>query len=194
MSIWFSSDFHFGHTNIAGPKVSKWKEGFRDFEHVHDMNKCLTQTINKYVKREDTLYFLGDLCFGGHINTPTYRHSLQCQTIHALKGNHDHRLDHYAGLFASVGYIHWGHIGEHEFFLSHYAHRVWPGSHKGVIHLYGHSHDSIPDYGKSMDVGVDVAYRMFGEYRPFSLEEIVEIMRKKEVSFPDHHNKETNIR
>jgi hypothetical protein len=38
-----------------------------------------------------------------------------------------------------------------------------------------------------MDVGVDVAYRMFGEYRPFHLNEIIDIMSKKIISPVDHH-------
>lgn len=74
--IWFTSDFHFGHTNIAGPKVSNWKEGFRDFESVHEMNKTLTKTVNHYVQPEDTLYFLGDFAFGGHQSIPSYAKSL----------------------------------------------------------------------------------------------------------------------
>ena len=192
--IWFSSDWHFGHTNIAGPKVSQWKSGYRNFESVHEMNKCLTETINKYVKPEDTLFFLGDFCFGGHKNTPAYRHSIQCQTIHLCKGNHDHHIDQYSGLFASVQDVKDLNYTPHTIFMSHYAHRVWQGSHKGWIHLYGHSHDSIPDHGKSMDVGVDVAYRMFGEYRPFSIDEIFQIMNKKQIAFDDHHDTNTNVK
>jgi len=193
--IWFSSDFHFGHTNIAGAKVSKWKEGFRNFESVHEMNKTLTQTINKYVKEEDTLYFLGDFCFGGHKNTPTYRHSLICQDIKLCRGNHDKHIDKYKELFSDIQDVMWcNERVDRPIFLSHYSHRIWEGSHRGYLHLYGHSHDSIPDYGKSMDVGVDVAYRLFGEYRPFSLEEIIKIMDKKGVYFPDHHTKETNVK
>jgi hypothetical protein len=72
-------------------------------------------------------------------------------------------------------------------FLSHYSHRVWNGSHKGITHLYGHSHGLIDDFNKSMDVGVDVAYRMFGEWRPFHLNEIIDIMSKKIISPVDHH-------
>jgi hypothetical protein len=30
-----------------------------------------------------------------------------------------------------------------------------------------------------MDIGVDVAYRLFGEYRPFSEDEIIQIMEGK---------------
>lgn len=192
--IWFSSDFHFGHTNIAGPKVSKWKAGYRDFESVHEMNKTLTQTINKYVKPEDTLYYLGDFAFGGHTNIPTYRHSLQVQTIHALRGNHDDHIMKYKDIFTSIQDVCILTVPPFNFWLSHYSHRVWIGSHKGYIHLYGHSHDSIADHGKSMDVGVDVAYRLFGEYRPFSMDEIVQIMNKKEISFLDRHSSETNVK
>ena len=58
------SDFHLGHANIAGPKTSKWKEGYRNFDSVVEMNDEIINTINKYVKHDDVLYFLGDFCFG----------------------------------------------------------------------------------------------------------------------------------
>jgi hypothetical protein len=32
-----------------------------------------------------------------------------------------------------------------------------------------------------MDVGVDVSYKMFGEYRPFNIGDINRIMEKREV-------------
>jgi hypothetical protein len=41
---------------------------------------------------------------------------------------------------------------------------------------------------------VDVAFKMFGEYRPFSLEEIISIMDNKQIEFVDHHNKHTNVK
>lgn len=192
--IWFSSDWHFGHANIAGKSTSNWKEGYRDFNSLHEMNKCLTDTTNKYVKKEDILYYLGDFAFGGHTNIPSYRHSLACDTIHLCKGNHDHHIDKYANLFTSIQDVMYLKYPPIEIFMSHYSHRVWLGSHKGHIHLYGHSHDSIPDHGKSMDVGVDVAYRMYGEYRPFSIEEIMQIMNKKEIAFTDRHDSKTNVR
>jgi calcineurin-like phosphoesterase family protein len=39
--------------------------------------------------------------------------------------------------------------------ISYYAHRVWPGMHRGHLHLYGHSHGSLPGTRTSLDVGVD---------------------------------------
>ena len=197
MNIWFTSDTHYGHTNIAGESVSRWQRGYRDFGSVWEMNKSLIEGINKYVKEDDILYHLGDWSFGGIHNIKLFRDSIICQNIHLL-GNHDeHIVDkevkfHDSSfnpieLFSSVQDVLHLEIGKTKIFLSHYSHRVWNGSHKGVIHLYGHSHGSIPDFGRSMDVGVDVAYKMFGEYRPFNIGDITRIMEKREVHKIDHH-------
>jgi calcineurin-like phosphoesterase family protein len=187
MNIWITSDTHFSHTNIAGPGVSQWKSGFRTFDSVHDMNKTLTETINKYVKEGDILYHLGDFCFGGHQKTSVYRRSLNVKTIHLIRGNHDTHIDLYKDEFSSIQDVALIQHGKTKMFMSHYAHRVWNGSHKGVIHLYGHSHSSIEDFGLSMDVGVDVAYKLFGEYRPFHIDEIRQIMQSKTQVVVDHH-------
>ena len=181
-NIWVSSDWHFSHTNIAGPKISRWKSGYRDFDTIHDMNKTLTDTINKYVKEDDILYFLGDFCFGGHTKTPMYRNTLNCKTIHFIKGNHDNHINLYKDSFTSLNENSKISLEDRDFYFSHYSKHnepYWPGRHKGVIHLYGHHHGSLPDFHKSMDIGVDVAYRLTGEYRPFNIKEIVDIMNKR---------------
>ena len=43
----------------------------------------------------------------------------------------------------------------HRLFLSHYAHRAWPGLWRETRHLYGHSHGCLADTTRSCDVGVD---------------------------------------
>lgn len=179
--IWFTSDLHFSHKNITGPSVSNWKDGFRTFDTVEQMNDVLSKTLNKYVKEDDTLYFLGDFCFGGHEKTPIYRNEINCKNIHFIRGNHDEHIDLYKDCFLTINdTLLFTHNGK-KIFLSHYAHRTWPASHRGTIHLYGHTHGKMGDYGKSMDVGVDVAHRLFNEYRPFSIDEIFDIMSKKEI-------------
>jgi calcineurin-like phosphoesterase family protein len=194
MNIWFTSDTHFNHTNIAGPKVSSWKSGYRDFGSVQEMNVALIKNINDCVKEDDILYHLGDWSFGGAHNILYFRRALICKNIHLILGNHDqHIVDEeieYNGesfnpfdLFSSVQNTFTGYIGKTYFHLSHYSHRVWPSSHKGAIHLYGHSHGSIADYGKSMDVGVD-AHK---EFRPYHINEILQIMSKRDISKIDHH-------
>lgn len=198
MNIWFTSDTHFGHTNIAGPKISNWSSGYRDFNSVHEMNMALVNGINKYVKEDDILYHLGDWSFGGVHNIFQFRNLIICKNVHLILGNHDqHIVDkkikyhdtsfNPIELFSSVQDVLTLNIGKTRLFLSHYSHRVWLGSHKGVIHLYGHSHGSIPDYGKSMDVGVDVAFKKFGEYRPFNIGDITNIMSKRDIEKIDHH-------
>jgi calcineurin-like phosphoesterase family protein len=59
-------------------------------------------------------------------------------------------------------------------FLSHYAHRVWPSSHKGSYHLFGHSHNALEAYGLSHDVGVDG-----NNFTPLSLAEVNKLMQEK---------------
>lgn len=196
-NIWFTSDTHFDK-NITGPKVSQWSGGYRDFETVHQMNTALVEGINKYVKEDDILYHLGDWSFGGIYNIIQFRNLIVCKNIHLILGNHDqHIVDKEVKyhdisfnpieLFSSVQDVLTLSVGKTKLFLSHYSHRVWLGSHKGVIHLYGHSHGSIPDYGKSMDVGVDVAFKKFGEYRPFNIGDITNIMSKRNIEKIDHH-------
>lgn len=191
---WFSSDFHLGHHNIAGPSVSNWSGGYRDFESVHEMNKTIIQTINKYVAEDDELYFLGDFCFGGHKKTPYYRYQINCLNIYVCRGNHDKHIDKYSQCFVDIqDRMIVPYRDGITFLCDHYAHRVWEGSHKGTLHLFGHSHGSLPDYGRSMDVGIDVAYRLTGEYRPFSAEELVKRLQSRPIEFPDHHTQSTNI-
>lgn len=208
--IWFTADLHGYHKNIAGPKVSQWKEGYRDFADELEMTTTLINTLNKYVKYTDTLYSLGDWTFGGAANIKKMRDQIHCRVIHHLLGNHCDKIIKNKEIVTDLGIFYpkdcFSSVNDtltldldgrgnpkRTIFMSHYAHRVWPGSHKEVIHLYGHSHGSIPDYGKSMDVGVDSIYNRLGEYRPLSLDEVLEIMDKKEVAFPDHHDSQTNM-
>ncbi len=80
------------------------------------------------------------------------------------------------------------------FFLSHYAHRVWNGSHRGIIHLYGHSHGSLEPYGRSLDVGVDNIFNLVGEYRPVNIQEVINLIGNKQIEMPDHHgNREEEL-
>ncbi len=52
-------------------------------------------------------------------------------------------------------------------FLCHYAMRAWPGIWRGTLHLFGHTHASLPDTRRSADVGVDAC-----NFRPVRLDEI----------------------
>lgn len=109
-------------------------------------------------------------------------------------------------LFSQVHQVLEKKIMGHNFFMSHYAHRTWHKAHRGCIHLYGHSHGSLQDYTrysngveddnrwelwgydetdkfKSMDVGIDT----HPEFRPYNINEILEIMKKRINLIIDHH-------
>lgn len=186
--IWFTSDVHFGHTNIAGPKVSKWKSGYRTFDDVPQMDAILLKGINDSVKIDDTLYFLGDFTFKGSKKLKDYRDRIVCQNIIFIKGNHDKRRES-EGVFGHCYDYLEEDIEGTKFCMMHYAMRIWNKSHHGSIHLYGHSHGALERemWGRSMDVGVDNAYRLLGEWRPFSLGEISDIMLKRGPKLIDHH-------
>lgn len=214
--IFFTSDTHYWHRNIAGPKVSVWKAGYRNFNDEQEMSREIVKQINKTVGYDDVLYHLGDWSFGGLQNIWNFRKQINCRTIHLLLGNHDQHIEknkelpncwydtsancfydtkendwcviaNAKQLFTSVNQVLEIKHGKHSFFLSHYAHRVWNGLPKGVIHLYGHSHNTIEEIGKSQDVGIDVSYALNGTYRPMYIEEIIDRMSRKEVIFFDHH-------
>jgi hypothetical protein len=79
--------------------------------------------------------------------------------------------------------------------LNHYCMAIWNGSHKGVWHLYGHSHagaeawmDKHMPGRRAFDVGIDNAYKVLGEYRPWNLlDDIKPIMDTRSGFSMDHH-------
>jgi len=203
-NIWFTSDTHFGHKNIvrgtSGWDLTGSHQSTRDFDTLEEHNYALLKSINSVVKSDDILYHLGDWSFGGHENIKRFRDQINCREIHLIFGNHDQHIEPsdspYRGLFASCNYVKqisvnvdrkFGVVGKQKFFLSHYSHRVWNQSHHGIIHLYGHSHNTLPGLGRSMDVGVDT-----NNLFPYHIDEIMQIMSKIPVKIVDHHNEKTN--
>lgn len=215
-STFFTSDTHYNHASIVLGAThwteipyayEKWpsvelrhqfsmENGLRDFASVEKMNETLVNGINQVVGAEDTLFCLGDWSFGGIESIKCFRDKIICKNIHLILGNHDHHIeDSEKGLqtlFASVSSYKEIRVAKQRIVLSHYAHRMWNGSHFGAWHLYGHSHSNLEvrPHGKSMDVGVDNAYKLLGEYRPFSFREIFSFLDKREILFLDHHRED----
>lgn len=79
-------------------------------------------------------------------------------------------------------------IGNQNFFGSHYPHLSWNHDGKGTIMLHSHNHGSLNQFNeqvKRLDVGIDSAYMILGEFRPFSHDEVLEINKFKNVK--GHH-------
>lgn len=171
--IYFTSDTHFGHTNII-------KYCDRPFSSVGEMDQVLIDNINAVVKESDVLWHLGDWAFRNHRK---YRDRIVCRNIHLILGNHDRlNLDDHNG-FASVQEFKELKFDGKHIVLCHYALRVWNKCHRGSWHLYGHSHSTLPDLGnKSFDCGVDC-----WDYKPLSIEQVEREMNKRVFEAVDHH-------
>lgn len=192
MKTYFTSDTHFNHTNIAGPKVSVWNSGYRIFDSVEEMNETLINNWNSKIKSDDVVYHLGDVGFAtAELLKPILRRLNG--KIYLCRGNHEKAAltDGNNSRFEAVWDTRMIYVNGQQIWLSHYAHRVWDRSHDGAWHLYGHSHGSLPDDPESLsfDIGVDCH-----NYFPLEFEEVAAIMSQKTYKPVDHHDRTGNKR
>lgn len=183
MTIFFSSDHHFGHTNII-------RYANRPFSSVEEMNETLIENHNKIVKPGDEVFFLGDFSFLREEDTIKIIKRLNGQK-NLILGNHDRGISEYSEryidnkLFRTISnYKKINRYGQ-KIILFHYSLRAWDCSHRSSWALWGHSHGSLKPYGKSVDVGVDSKY-LTDEYRPVSFEEVKIFMDKQEMASADY--------
>ncbi|MEK6880655.1 MAG: hypothetical protein AABY22_13645, partial [Nanoarchaeota archaeon] len=77
------------------------------------------------------------------------------------------------------------------FCMGHFPMLTWHKSNRGSIMLHGHCHANInylnDNSVKRLDAGVDSAFEIKGNYKPFSLEEIVDLMKDRKTITIDHH-------
>lgn len=183
MSIFFTADWHLDHANII-------KYCNRPFRDVHEMNETIIESHNKIVTPNDEAYVLGDLalCDSRRARKLISRFN---GNLHLIRGNHEKAALQCKDLFVWIKRMHEFYVGDSAVrgnkrlvTLCHYAMKVWNKSHWGAdssIHLYGHSHGSLEADSKSasMDVGIDNAARLLGEYRPFSYQEVIGFIKDK---------------
>lgn len=173
MTVWFTSDHHFGHRRII-------ELAHRPFQSVEEMDDAMIVAWNDWVRPGDTVYHLGDFAFADH--TPYLKRLNGHKRL--IRGNHDHsnRVKKAEG-WASIDTLLHVTVDETHLVLCHYAMRVWNRSHHGAIHLYGHSHGNLAGDSQSLDVGVDC----WG-FRPVTLFEIKARLREAPPrTEPDHH-------
>ena len=177
MTIWITSDHHFNHANVM-------TYCNRDFKNVDEMDEALIDAWNKHVKKDDLVYYLGDFTLGGKSDAERYFLRLN-GAIRVLEypWHHDKRWlqgqlyysrKHEVVLDRAIVAL------EHELpdfdipvILCHFPIEEWDRKHYGSIHLHGHSHGNAPKMKNRLDVGVDSAYKLTGEYRPLGLGESV---------------------
>jgi len=189
MNIHFTSDNHFFHTNVI-------KYSGRPYLDAQDMNESMIDNWNAHVKSGDLVYCLGDWSFANILETRNITRQLNGEK-HLILGNHDKAIiqnkknlleEH---TFASIQTYKEISVEGKKIVLFHYGCRVWNKSHHGSWLLFGHSHGTLPPYGKSVDVGVDAPYVTGkAEYRPYTFAEVKKFMDRQEISNADHHHKD----
>lgn len=154
MSIYLTSDLHFGHD-----RQFIWKA--RGFNSVQEMNDVLVEKWNSIITDEDDIYVLGDIMLGS-VDNIDYISKLKGK-IHIVLGNHDtfNRERLYSTLPNVVEIADVGirlNYKKYHFVLTHYP--MLTGNlddkNKGlkgrIINLCGHSHtiDKYQDMDKSI--------------------------------------------
>jgi calcineurin-like phosphoesterase family protein len=184
MTTFFTSDQHYGHKNIC-------RFSDRPYKSVEEMNESLIEKHNAVVTSQDVVWYLGDFAFMPPDETKNILRRLNGQK-NLILGNHDKNFikngSHFIGkgMLNAIYHYHEISVEKQPIILFHYGMRVWNKSHYGAWLLYGHSHGSLPPYGKSVDVGVD-SKEITDDYRPVAFEEVKRFMDKRDNEIIDHH-------
>jgi calcineurin-like phosphoesterase family protein len=178
MAIYFTADTHFGHSGL----LMHQSDRMIAFECVEEMDAQLIDQINSVVRPNDELYHLGDFCWqasrAGH-----YRQRLKVRKLHIVCGNHDaiSLWKHVSSMKDMICRKFRYNDNTVKIHMCHYPLLSWRALHHGGYHLYGHSHgnyekqlDEIFPGRRSMDVSIDNIYRLYNEWRPINLEEVIE--------------------
>lgn len=166
--IYFTSDTHFGHKNII-------KYCSRPYSSVEEMDTELSKNWNRHVRPEDMVIHLGDVSFHKPDVTKRILSKLNGKK-HLIIGNHDKEDEHrWMGVWDTVQHYKELKYERTKFVLFHFGLRVWNKSRYDAIHLYGHSHGTLPPHGRSVDVGVDCK-EITSEYCPVSIVEVMNYM------------------
>jgi calcineurin-like phosphoesterase family protein len=178
-NIFWTSDLHLLHKNIL-------KYGRDEFKDVDEMHQCLISNWNKVVGESDLVFNLGDVCLGNLEDAADILSELN-GFIYTISANHDSEKSF--DIFNTISdkqiytdeYIKEVRIDHSPIIMCHFPMYSWNKSDYGSYHVFGHCHASVEGVGKSMDVGIDNAKKLLGEYRPFSHNEVISFLDRKEV-------------
>ena len=175
--VFFTSDTHFNHANILNFCN-------RPFADVEEMNEALIARWNNVVGKNDTVFHLGDFCFGGAAEWTRLLDRLHGK-IHLIVGNHDLKnlRQGIINRFEEVTMQSQIQIDEHLIYLNHYPFLCYSGAYRPEVwQLFGHVHTRVDNsgidadrlqhlYPTQYDVGVDN-----NDYTPVSYEQVRQII------------------
>ena len=171
--IYFTSDLHLGHDNII-------KLCNRPFDSVEEMDETIISNWNKRVKKNDTVYVVGDFIWK-ESDLSKYLSRLSGKKI-LIVGNHDKwaKKSQYSTCFEKITNYEEVSLNNHQITLCHYPMVEWKNSRKeGTSRLgyliYGHIHNNIrPEYKllfetpNALNAGVDI-----NNFEPVTFDELV---------------------
>jgi calcineurin-like phosphoesterase family protein len=190
MAIFVTGDHHFSHRKII-------QYSSRPFASIEEHDEALIAAWNKTVSINDTVYHLGDFTLGDKKKARSFFDQLN-GTIKVLGNSWHHDKSwlkaenrrsipfHFDNsrtggsvtielpivVFEEIKIVK-GQEQRLVVVMCHYPFREWDRSHYGSIHFHAHSHGALPWVANRLDVGVDNAFKLTGEYRPFELYEAV---------------------
>lgn len=195
--IWFVSDTHFGHVSIlyfhplrreaCGVTLEELQADKNSAIAKHD--QWLINKWNETVRKQDTVYFLGDFCLKNKEYTENILKQLKGKKF-LIRGNHDKSLNGLENYFEWVGDIkeakftnnQFKFIDPNETFcveMCHYPMLTWNRRPHGTCMVHGHSHGNANIINEltdelRVDVGLDNQY---WDYNFVELEQLYNYFR-----------------
>ena len=132
---YYISDLHLDHANVI--RFDK-----RPFESIELMNKTLVDNWNGQVTNEDTVYILGDFCWGTEESWLNYLKNLSGNKV-LIQGNHD--IKHFSAklkrCFSDIKPYKEIIDNGRRVIMCHYPMPMYKGAYnKDIYMLYGHVH------------------------------------------------------
>mgnify|MGYP001157829576 FL=1 len=215
-SIWFTADIHHGHPKIIDicnrpvfldqnvlAAFSLEDRNLKNKIYKELLDKAhnewlIKEVINKWVKKRDTIFFIGDLSMAKREEAEKFIDRLNGNKF-LIEGNHDRNILHSSTRFSQITQIKdftFSRDGLNiHIVLCHYPFVSWNRKPHGSWHvhglpwnLYGHVHGRFRNDGLSFDVGIDNPELLTftgGVYRPLNLFEIVKIMEERRKFIED---------
>ena len=140
MRYFFTSDEHYGHSNII-------KYCNRPFENVEEMNETLIRNHNLMVGKGDVVIHAGDFSLMKKEEVGKIVERLNGEHIF-LQGSHDRWGSNLPFLWEKK-------IEDLQIVVCHYPMLSWPRSYHGSWLLHGHTHGRMETYPGILDIGVD---------------------------------------
>jgi calcineurin-like phosphoesterase family protein len=169
MTLFITSDTHFGHANII-------RYCGRPFATCEEMDRSMIAAWNNVVSKGDIVLHVGDVAFGGKPFVARSVSKLNGRKV-LIRGNHD--KNPFINLYKGLDWIIETHIVLQHVFIVHNPHQEHipvPAGTKLTVHGHTHGTWSAPGF---IDAGVDALGKGAG-YAPVRLSDALVSLQPEE--------------